>query len=242
MSSKQIPRFLLKGVDVNAVIFQYFAGEFVERKNPTEKITVTENFPLLAPAYGNDNTAPIFSVPDRNNARVIIATSGHSEFDVFMKTGGQLPVGGRCRFCQDEFTTAAVGYPLAYNEENILVSAPNERPRYRIHYVFWVESRFCSFECALGYVMMLLSRPAIYRDTSLRDSASMLRMLYKLTYPTAGPLRPAQNPDLLNAMTREEWNDRRHVFVRTDRVVIIPAKAEYMCQKFLDPTTYVNMP
>ena len=63
-------------------------------------------------------------------------------------------------------------------------------------------------------------------------------------YPTAAILRPAQDPRLLRlnrgSLTKEEWQDQRHIYIRTDRILMIPAKVEYIQQNFLNPVMAID--
>lgn len=246
MATRVTPTFLLKGLDPNRLLAEYQAGFFSRSITAKTKITIAQNTAILAPTYGTTNQSPVFCVKDRNNCSVIVATTGHTDYEVFTRTGGDLPVGGRCDRCKEDFTHTAMGYPIGYQEQTILTN-DSGNPRsahYRVLYIFWVEGTFCSFECALGYVRAILSRPADYRDTTLRDSEKMLRHLYKLTHPNAGPLRYSQEPGLLRAnrgsLTKEEWQDNRHVYIRTDRVLMIPAKVEYIQQNFINPAVTID--
>lgn len=240
MATRVMPTFLLKGVDPSKLLADYQAGVFSRSTSQKTRIRIAHNTTILAPNYGTSNQDPVFAVKDRNNNSVIVATSGHSDFQVFTSTGGDLPVGGRCEHCRQDFDNIVVGYPIGQQEQTVLMNDTDDPKQaiYRVLYVFWVEGRFCSFECALGYLRLMLVRPADYRDTTLRDSEKMLKYLHKLTYPTAGPLRPAQDPRLLRSnggsLSREEWQDQRHIFVRTDRVLMIPAKVEYIRQNFIN--------
>lgn len=243
MATRVTPTFLLKGLDPNKLLIDYQAGVFSRPPISKKKITIAQNTAILAPKYSTSNYASVFCMKDRNNCSVIIATTNQSDFQVFTETGGQLPVGGRCKHCLEDFTGTAVGIPVANQELTVLTNTdPNPRnARYRVIYVFWVEKRrFCTFECALGYIQMMLSRSSEYRDTTIRDSERLLRLLFKLQYPTAGPLRPAQDPDLLGALTKEEWKDQRHVYIRTDRVLMIPAKVEYVQQNFINQMVAID--
>lgn len=151
-------------------------------------------------------------------------------------------MGGRCDFCKKDYPHTTMGYPVGYQELTVLTNDdPNPRnAHYRILYAFWVEGEFCSFECTLGYIKIILSRPSDYRDTTIRDSEKLLKILYKLMYPTAQPLRPAQDLRLRGSLTDEEWKDPRHVYVRTDRILMIPAKVEYVQQNFLNPVISID--
>jgi hypothetical protein len=247
MTTRVTPTFLLKGVDPDKLLADYQAGFFSRPIKVKAKIIIAQNTTILAPTYGTTNDAPIFSMKDRNNCSVVVATTGHSDYEVFTRTGGNLPVGGRCDHCKEDFTHTSMGYPVGYQEQTVLTNDTQDpkQARYRVLYVFWVERCFCSFECALGYLRLFLPRPAEYRDTIIRNSEQLLKMLYKLTYPTAPPLRFAQDPSLLasnrGSLTREEWENFRHVYIRTDRVLMIPAKIEYVQQNFLNPVVAIDL-
>lgn len=246
MTTRVTPAFLLKGLDPNRLLADYQSGFFSRQPSTKSKIKISQNTTILAPTYGTTNRSPVFCVKDRNNCSIVIATTGHADFEVFTSTGGDLPTGGRCDHCKDDFTNIAVGYPVGYQELTLLTNDdPNPKnAHYRVLYTFWVEGKFCSFECALGYVQLLLSRPADYRDTTIRDSEGLLKHLYKLTYPTASPLRPAQDPKLLRSnggsLSKEEWQDNRHIYIRTDRILMIPAKVEYIQRNFLNPVMAID--
>jgi hypothetical protein len=247
MATRITPTFLLKGVDIHKLIAEYQRGAFNRPWTYKKKIKIAQTSTSLAPSYGNSNKDAIFSVKDKHNSNVIFATSGHNDFEVFTRTGGNLPVGGRCGLCGDDFTQTALGYPIGYQEQIMLCNQSDDplKAHYRLIYVFWVEGRFCSFECTLGYIRLILARPADFRDPTLRDSERMLKMLFSLTYPDIKtPLRPAQDPRLLlsngGSLTKEEWQDTRHVYVRTDRVLLIPAKVEYLQQNFSSQHSLLN--
>jgi len=248
MATRVTPTFLLKGLDPNKLLADYQAGFFMRNPVVKTKIKIANNTAILAPTYGTTNHSPIYCVKDRHNCSVIIATTGHSDFEVFTRTGGQLQNGGRCDLCKNDFEHTSMGYPVGYQEQTVLTNDDSDprNARYRVLYTFWVEGEFCSFECAAGYVKLILSRPSDYRDTTVRDSYRMLNMLFKLMHPTAGPLRPSQDPRLLSrngkggSLTEEQWKDPRHIYVRTDRILMIPAKVEYVQQNFLNPVVAID--
>lgn len=247
MGTRINPSFLLKGVDPDRVLYDYQSGKFSREITKKAKITISHNTTILAPKYGDTNDSPIYKINDKNGSPIIIATTGHSDYQVFTTSGGNLPIGGRCDHCKEDFTHASMGYPVAYQEQTVLTNDTQDpkEARYRTLYVFWVERCFCSFECALGYIRLFLSRPAEYRDTTIRDSERLLKILYKLTYPSAPPLRPAPDPSLLiinkGSLTKEQWKDFRHIYIRSDRVLMIPAKIEYVQQNFLNPVVAVDL-
>lgn len=222
MTAHITPTFLLKGLDFKRLVADYHTGFFSRIPLQKEKIVASKSALILAQEYGVNNYDAIFSVKDKYNSNVVIATIGHSDFEVFTKSGGDLPSGGRCDFCKEDIKGIAIGYPIAYEENTILVEFEGSY-KYRIIYTFWVEKRYCDCECALGFLR---------RDPSLRGFERLLKTMYRFMYPTGGALIPAQDPGLLvsngGPLSKEQWKDKRHEYVRTDRVLLIPAKTEYI--------------
>lgn len=250
MGTKINPTFLLKGLDVNKLLADYQAGVFSRNVSTKSQIKISSNITILAPVYGTTNKSPIFCIKDRNNCSVIIATTGHVDFDVFTRTGGQLQNGGRCDACKKDFEHAAVGYPLGYQESTVLTNSDSniQNARYRIIYTFWVEGTYCGFECAYEDLEKITEKSSNYRDSTVRDSGRMLQMLYKLMYPNNPPLRPKQNPRLLNvhgnrgSLSEDQLDDKRHIYIRTDRIVMMPAKVEYIQQHFQHSVISIDQP
>ncbi len=238
MATKINPTFLLKGLDINKVIADYQSGVFSRPISSKSKIVISNNTTILAPVYGTTNQAPIYSIKDRNNCSVVIATTGHVDYELYTLNGGQMPDGGRCDCCKKDFEHKVIGYPLSYQEATILTNSDLGVPVYRTIYKFWMDGCCCSFECAYWEVEKMLEKSSNYRDNTIRDSSRMLQMLYKLMHPDGPPLRMAQNPRLLNvhgnrgSLTRQQWEDKKHIYVRTDRIFLMPAKVEYIQQHF----------
>lgn len=231
MTTRINPTFLLKGVDPNKLLEAYQAG-FFNRPIPVKaKIVMPRNTAILVPVYGTSNHEGVFCFKDKNNTSVIIATTGQENFQIYTKCGGMLVEGGRCDFCKKDFTNTVVGYPIAYKESTILVSKDNDYI-YKNIYTFWVDGELCSFECALAKLRGLLSKQPDYQNNLIKDSESLLKMLYKLMHPDAEDLRASQCSRLLKenkgSLTREEWVDTKHLYINTNRVLLVPAKLEYM--------------
>lgn len=243
MSLSIRPTFLLRGVNPTQLRADYDAGVFTRKPIAKSKIPIAQANVILAPTYSDKNTDPIFCVKDRHNSNIIIATTSHQDCEIFTSQGGKLPTGGRCELCHDDFTHTAIGYPIAFRETTA-VQTVDGKARNRILYTFWVDGRFDSFECALAYVKKHMARPADRRETTLHNSERWLRLMYRLMYPTAPALRQAQDPRLLQSnggsLTRKQWEDERHVWVRTDRVIAMPAKVEYMQHNFINVANPIN--
>lgn len=233
MSASINPTFLLKGVDPAKIIHDYNNGVFNRAPLAKSKIKLASTRAIMAPQYGSSNNDAIYSIRDKYNSNNIFVTTGHNDCQVFTKTGGKLPIGGFCPSCEKNFTCTAVGYPIAFQENTIMCPRENV---YKIIYVFWVDGAFCSFECTLGYLRRNFSRYCNYQDNSTRDSEELLKFLYNIMHPNAGPLRPSQDVRLLESkggsLNDDAWTDEKHIYVKTDRIILIPCKNEYIQQNF----------
>jgi hypothetical protein len=150
----------------------------------------------------------------------------------FLGGNGVRPQEGRCEYCLVDFHHEAAGYPVAYQEHTV-----KEQGRHRILHCFWDEGCFCSLGCALGYLERL--RPGTGQDPLLAAAERHLRRLFSLLYPQAGSLRSHPDPRLLKSnggsLTREEWEDGRYHYRRTDQVLLLPVKAEYLRELYHHP-------
>jgi hypothetical protein len=110
-------------------------------------------------------------------------------------------------------------------------------PKYKVYYTFWVDGRFCNFSCALSHINKLLSSHPKYIDVIYRDSDKLLKFMYKCLYPNNPPIKPAQDPKLLmingGSLEREEWENPKYVYKKTNNIIMIPSKIEYIREKFL---------
>lgn len=230
--AKANPSFLLRGIDPNEILKKYKSG-FFERDIPKkEKIVVIKKSVIVAPVYGKTNRDKIFTINDNgNDGSSVIVTTGHENYELYGSNGGELPEGGRCDNCKCDFHHKAIGYPVAYEEKYLLCGKGDEK-KYRVIYVFWMEGEICSFECALTFVNMFIGPNSEYKNNNLIDSSRWLKFLYSLMYPNEPPLTPSNDFRLLSSnkgpLVFDEWINPKHVYLQTDRVLLLPAKEEYL--------------
>jgi hypothetical protein len=251
------PTFLLKGVDFYKVLKDYNDGVYTRVESTKQKLTLANNN-ILADIYSLSNDDRIFSVKDPFNNEIICTTSGYKDVEIFTTTGGCLSIGGRCEYCRDDYKTETIGIPIAYKEftfltnkgisstNNILTDNDNltknniltendNCPKYKVYYTFWVDGRFCSFSCALSHIDKLLSTHPKYVDVIYRDSDKLLKFMYKCLYPNNPPIKQAQDPKLLmingGSLTREEWENPKYNYKKTNNIIMIPSKIEYIREK-----------
>lgn len=221
--AKYVPTFVLKGVTLEEIVKKYRSGYFsrsVEEANlGKQKIKLARKMELLAPIYGSSNDDAMFTIRDKNNRASIFVTTNNKGYECFKLGVGTLPRGGRCKNCLSDFTEEIIGYPIHYEEKLILVG-----DKYKIYHYFWVVGCFCTFECALNYIV----------ERHLTEFEQFLRFLYRLVYPNSGQLIKANDGELLDInhgpLTREQWLDKKHVYIRTKKIVMLPSKEEYIRQ------------
>lgn len=227
MASHVTPTFLLKGLDFKKLVTDYQSGFFFRVPLRKEGIKLTKTSSALSQTYGNSNLDSIFQVKDKYNTNVVIATTAHTDFEVFNKNGGKLSQGGRCDHCKQDIQGTPVGYPVKHEEVSALVPDGSGEARYRFWYVFWTEGRYCDFQCCLA---------GVKKDQTLHEHERLLKLLYRLSHPKGGVLVPAQDARLLlcngGSLTTEQWKDVKHDYVSTDCLVTLPVKREFIRQDF----------
>ena len=182
------PTFLLKNIDPNELYKQFRAGHF-NRPIPTKsKITFIKPQSKL-------------TTVERQ-----VITTGEKDIQLF-KQG--IVNGGRCDYCKLDFTTEKEGYPIAYEQHQIVTDI------YKQIHVFWVDGCFCSTSCCLSFVA----------TTRLNVDIELLKYMTKLR---GIPIKYANSPSLLNEMTKEEWSNK--TFKKTN-VIKVPVQTVFNALK-----------
>lgn len=223
MDRRVNPTFLLKGISHTEILKKYKRGVF----NKQVKNIVQGESSYIENIYNNNEENGIFTIKDKNNESITIATSGHKNYIVYNSSGGNLAVGGTCEQCGEKYTCTSVGYPVAYKEITVLTQKNGINMNDTL-YIFWVEEDFCCFECCAGYLQRGISMHG--NDFCPSESARYLRMWYKLVYPNEGELRPFPHRKLLEknggSVSTTDW--KKHKYQKTVRVCVCPIRTEYI--------------
>lgn len=228
--AKITPTFLLKGISPKILLEKYLAEQFPNREK--KKISISKSSCILLSPYTDCNNTGVFYLKDKHNSKLIVATSGHENVQVYNKNGEYPPVGGRCRSCMCDFTHTSIGYPIAYQEMTLLVDEEKGGPPvYKIIHKFWTEAIFCSFECALYHIKSFTQNRSNTFGTYMQDSERYLKLLYRITYPDEKMVTCSKDPLLLisngGSLTREQWMDKTHNYIRSHKILLLPSKMEY---------------
>ena len=217
--NNQQPTFLLKNVVPSELYAKYKQGFF------NRPIPVKSKIKIVKPQI---NTSSV------NEDKIKpIEVSGKENVEIFKNNNCRPLMGGRCTYCKCDFQTEQIGYPIAY-ECKQLSDEECQGPAFnKTVHVFWVEDCFHSYECCLGY--LLLINTGYIKDSLMIDAEVMLKFMYQLSFVNAGPLIKAKDPKLLisngGSMTLEDWSNPNTSYIRTNSVIKIPAQVVYTCSK-----------
>lgn len=233
MALKLNPTILLKGIEYQKVLSDYLNGKFRDSTNK-DIIIKSSVKDINAPVYGNDNNSSSFAIKAQGGCVVVMATTGNKE--VYRDNPEECKMGGLCEYCHRKFTHESIGYPVSYDEKSEITNT-EEGAVFKTYYIFSTEGSFCGFPCRLGFLRSSNLRSGGYRGSSISDCERFLKMMYYLCAKMNGlktikTLNPAKDPRLLKSnggsLTDEEWDEDDIVYERSDRIIIVPAKSQYM--------------
>ena len=228
----QTPTFLLRKVDPMKILEDYRNGKYVSYTLPEKKVEVSAIPTSVQPTVGTSQEDDIFAFRLRNNTIQTVATTNHRPYTLYNLNGQEMPIGGECEWCKDTFAHEALGIPIRSAE---IVDASGKKTAY------YMEDIFCSFECVFAMFKKFCGVNYRSRDPIYMNSESLLRHLYNICHPNAGPLREA--PDFRLRKRRgtgnggtapgggpldsEEFKSRKHTYIRTPNVILAPVKIQY---------------
>ena len=227
---QQNPTFLLREIDPTAVIAQYMAGYFTY---PTTKLVLNSApVELVEPIYGSDPQEGLYTVKDKSNNKLTMASSNQTHYDLYKKNGDRMPMGGTCEVCRQKFTTQSLGIILQINRIIIVDDQGVFHPKLET----WMEGCMDTLECVLHATRKELAKMAQYR-TCTEASERHLHELYHIMYPQSRELLvPCNDPKLLDinngSLTYDQWSNRRHEYQETGHLITIPAKKEWLRQQY----------
>ena len=142
--------FYLRGIVPAEVLTRYQKGYFNRPiREHIAPIKISQNATFVSKVYPTDASAGIFTFNDKYGTPVVIATTEHTHLRLFAKNGVRM--GGRCDSCKDDFKTQVIGTPHEYEHLSLLGSDN----RYHIYHVYHITGEFCSFECALYWLLLI---------------------------------------------------------------------------------------
>ncbi len=218
------PTFLLRGLDPSRIMDQYINGSFPRVQMPTEKINISLISPVVSPSISSNPEDEIYMFRTKGNSFQTVATTNHQRYYLFTKEGREILKGGVCDWCRVSFDHIALGIPVRLDV--------HRDEHGREIFVYYLDGCMCSCECALAELKRNFSLNYRYRNALYMDSEQLLRHLYSVMYPDAGPLREAPHYRLLKqnegSLTLKEYHDKKHIYVPTPNLLLAPVKQQYL--------------
>ena len=134
--NNQQPTFLLKNVVPNDIYTKLKQGFF------NRPIPVKSKIKIVKPQV---NTSTVYADQIKQ-----VQISGKENIEIFTKNGYKPILSGRCTYCKCDFETEQIGYPIAYEYKQLL-----QNDECKTTHVFWIEDCFDSYECCLGYLILI---------------------------------------------------------------------------------------
>ena len=217
------PSFILRSIDVDDFWKRYRNGDFSSIKEPPPvKITLNQSGLAPAPEYGNSPNDSIFTIKDKGSRPLIVATDNDRNYQIFTKSGGEIPKGGRCFYCLQDFTHEVVGIPIQYKRA----------PELGIDHIFWTVDTFCDEECMYAKFRENL-QASKSSDPVVSQTESLIKLLYRLKFGHEAILRPADDFRLIKenggSIPYSEYKNKKNVrYMPKPNILLIPAKRSYM--------------
>lgn len=222
------PTFLLRKVDPAKVMENYRAGKYTQYTLPEQKIAVPTITATVQPTLGTSPDDDIFTFRLRNNTLQTVATSNHQQYILYHVNGYEMPMGGECDWCEEEFKTQSIGIPVRAAE----ITAGDRR-----FTAYYMENCYCSYECTFAAFKLFCGVSPRMRDPVYMNSEHLIRHLYNVNHPEAGPLQSAPDFRLYKrkkrgVIDRTEFSSRKHTYTRMPNVILAPLKVQYYKQNY----------
>lgn len=226
-----IPQFVLKGVRPDEIFKKFWSGAYrsLDLKNIArdQKVAISTNTLTIATNIGLGPESEIYTYRDRYNNIQTVLTVNHQMMQNATKENHQLPIGGICDYCRQNYKHATCGIPVKYEEE---VVHHGSMPL--VHYRFFVDGFFCSYNCGLAYIRHELGKSIRYRNPFYMDSEQLLFFMYNLQYPEK-ILKQSPDWHLLQPrgpLSAEQYYQNLYIYKRAINISFQPIKPQYFRQ------------
>jgi hypothetical protein len=196
------PSFLIKNININELYKQYKQGYFnrpIPKKQPLIMLKKNKLDVVAQPV-----------LPYKSKQ-----ISGERYVELYRQCK---PIkGGRCQYCLIDFSTDIIGYPISYEEKQLLTNN-----QFNIKHLFWIEGCFHSHDCCLAYI----ESTQIHKNNPEFDIKVMFKyMLHLLEEDCKKANDTILLKDYGGSMDYHEW--LKISYERTNEVIKIPAQVVY---------------
>jgi hypothetical protein len=225
MTTRTLPVFYLRGVNIQSVWEKYMSGAW---SNPT--VVPKINPPTgIAPKELVANPAiPDYTLRDNYNSTLVFTTTNTTVFEAFDREGiNMAPRHFKCQRCKREVEGVPMGYPL-HHENKVVVVFENGRHINKYVQCFWTQGEYHSFECIMGDVMEMSGRIGLLEHNHIFELlCSMFAIMYPEKWLHASPdgrLLVSQG----GTLSEDEYGEPTHIYKPTHRMILAPLKLEHV--------------
>lgn len=225
------PVFLLRGLDPDSVLRDYNAGYYATYSPSLGQLERSNKIDYSTQACGRSDASPIYLIQDRSGGSMTVATSNHVAYN-FYAEHGQPMAGGRCDHCKQDYDGYGVPMPIKYEQKHFqrqITDPATGRTTFvtQTLNIFWGEGEHCSFGCALAIAEKNENLPLCYQEVGTLNSIKWLRFVYGQMYP-GQELMTNPPSKLLKALGPDKYYRNKQGWIRTNSVIMLPAKVEYL--------------
>ena len=216
---------LLKKLDPNIIVQQYFSGLDIEI--PKTKYQLFDSVAKLKPKIPTDTTADIYRENDTGGAH-LACSSNRNAFVAFIRSVPTSETGGCCIWCRRNCSWDMMGIPTDLKPLKLSTTfGPQVNKRYEVS----TELITCSFECTLAQYDYMALTNIVDLDPLFFNSKAIILFLFKEMYP-GEELKAAPHYTLLQhnggSLSTKDFFSGEHRWIRTGNVVPIPRQVVYI--------------
>lgn len=213
--------FLLRSINPNNIISEYFKGKYDNFETPKSSIKVIDGFEKSTRKIGRTPDHECYKFTDKIGSTRTIITTNHAMYIWFKN--GQIgnPPHTKCGWCRNNVDDFPIGIPieLTYNNENDEL-------------ICHMEDTFCSFECAITLLRRYNGYNRKFRDPHYKDSEQILHILFEKMYPNSSTIHERPDWRLLDInggyLTEKEYYGNTHKYVDTKNLILLPVKRKFI--------------
>lgn len=229
------PSFLLRGVDPENVIKQYFSGYFSRVANLTiptapENVDITPVSSDIKVSISPDDEVYEFLDRSNNKQRVLMIN-----YKLYSEAIGKKSQPKKvCQKHRGEFDSLSLGIPIKLERRIIQTSnsagtTPTSTPTST--YIFHTIGSYCCFECAYQEVIDEMSKSGCLKNPIYSDSETLISMLFSIMYPNKKLTGiPDWRLHQVNGgpLSDKEFFNQKSVYTMNPTVILTPIRNEYL--------------
>ena len=218
---RQDPIFVLKGINPKTLQKNYFEGKYVDLQVPESRINISNVFYLNTPTFGCSPEDSRYQFKGQNNVSMVILTTNTRDYAFYKEKKLYECKLRRCPWCITDYESEPIRVPVQMETFKLKNG--------KTQLIFWDTGICCcSFGCAIAWA----KRESILSPCYQR-SPHLLSVLFQTMYPKQQLIEtpPFNILDVHGGpLTKEDYTKYIYKYERTNNLVFLPAKEEYLQQ------------